>query len=66
LVLFQTLQDEVERSRSQARAAEKKLQRRELETHEQVWGCPWAGSCDGERQDLASKQKHIFSCKIFS
>ncbi|XP_015735513.1 centrosomal protein of 112 kDa isoform X1 [Coturnix japonica] len=33
---IKTLQDEVERSRSQARAAEKKLQRRELETHEQV------------------------------
>uniref|UniRef100_A0A803XKF4 Centrosomal protein 112 n=2 Tax=Meleagris gallopavo TaxID=9103 RepID=A0A803XKF4_MELGA len=33
---IKALQDEAERSRSQARAAEKKLQRRELETHEQV------------------------------
>lgn len=38
LVLFQALQDEVESYHSLARAAEKKLQRRELETHEQVPG----------------------------
>jgi len=36
--LFQALQDEVESYRSQARAAEKKRQCRELETHEQVPG----------------------------
>lgn len=35
-VLFQALQDEVDSYRSQVRAADKKLQRRELETHEQV------------------------------
>lgn len=48
LVLFQALQDEVESYRNQARAAEKKLQRWELETHEQVPAAvspvlfPWA------------------------
>lgn len=52
LVLFQALQDEAESCRSQARAAEKKLQHKELQAHMQVGllspvPSPWARGFDG-------------------